>query len=537
MKKDLGIKIVFILILLVSIILLISGLTASDEAPPSDEVIETELQLSTYSLTMNVGEEQNITATVLPENATYKNVTWNSINPGIATVDNGNVKAISPGNTIITVKTSKVGITKNINVKVNGETNPTNKIEVSKINISNPNIELYVGDTSSINYSIEPENATNKKISFNTSDKNIAGFNNEGKIVGVRSGTATISLKSSNGVEATINVTVKEKPIDVTKVKISKSSITIDKGTDTTIDAHVIPTNATNKDITWSSSNEKIATVNNGKITGIDVGEATIKATSSNGKEATCKVTVKEPYDKPIVDNYPQYQTIASYSSDTLKYRGLVVDGHDFVLVWVKDPYKQFIAAHPNYGKKHGAQTILSECGNKGFVATNGSFFNMSNGETVGSIAISKGKTLHYNANGGRAVILTMSKEGKLNTYYGETTEVIWNKIKADGATNTFAIMTEATLRWGEKASPGSNDSTNRTLVGQIDKNNFIVYSGGGISTDQVSYIAQTKFGAQFLANLDGGGSRKLYFGANGSFTKRFDGGRLIPDMMCFVEQ
>lgn len=536
MKKDLGIKIIFIIILLVSIFLLISGFITNEEVPPTDEIIETDLQLSTYSITMNVGDEENVTAIVLPENATNKNVTWNSANQGVATVNEGNIKAISPGNTIISVKTGKVGITKNINVKVNGGNTPVNKNEVTKIIVSNPNIELFVGDTSPINYAIEPENATNKKISFNTGDRNVAGFNSEGKIVGVKAGNTTITLKSSNGIEATINVTVKDKPIDVTKVKISKTSVSIDKGTDTTIEAHVIPTNSSDKSITWSSSNDKIATVNNGKITGIEVGEATITAKSNNGKEATCKVTVKEPYDKPIVDNYPQYQTIASYSSDTLKYRGLVVDGHDFVLVWVKDPYKQFIAAHPQYGRKHGAQTILNECGSKGFVATNGSFFNMSSGETVGSIAISKGKTLHYNASGGRAVILTMSKEGKLNTYYGASTEEIWNKIKADGATNTFAIMTEATLRWGEKASPGSSDSTNRTLVGQIDKNNFIIYSGGGISTSQVSYIAQTKFGAQFMANLDGGGSRKLYFGKNGSPIKRFDGGRLIPDMMCFVE-
>ena len=534
MKKDIGIKILFIVILIGSLYFIISGLTTGEGG--SNEIIETDLQLSSYNVTINVGEENTISATVLPDNATNKDVSWNSVNPNIAIVSNGTIKGISAGNTIVTARTSKANITKNINVKVVGENEPINKIEISKINVDKDKIELYVGDTAKINYSVEPENATNKKISFSTADKNVAGFNNEGSVVGVKAGTTTISLKSNNGIEAKIEITVKDREIEVTKVKISKSKVSIDKGSNTTISASVIPTNATNKEITWSSSNTKIATVDNGKINGVGVGEATITAKSANGKEATCKVTVNEPYDKPIVDNYPQYQTIESYSSDTLKYRGLVVDGHDFVLVWVKDPYKQFIAAHPQYGKKHGAQTILSECGNKGFVATNGSFFNMSNGDTVGSIAISKGKTLHYNASGGRAVILTMSKEGKLNTYYGESTEIIWNKIKADGATNTFALMTEATLRWGEKASPGSSDSTNRTLVGQIDKNNFIIYSGGGISTSQVSYIAQTKFGAQFMANLDGGGSRKLYFGKNGSPIKRFDGGRLIPDMMCFVE-
>ena len=536
MKKDLGIKIVFVLILVISLYMLISGFSSGED---TDEVIEKDLQLSTYSLTLSIGNEQSVTATVIPDNATYKEIIWSSSNNSIASVNNGTIKGVSVGNTIITARTSKANITKMINVKVTGNINPSpsNNALVEKINVSTNNIELFVGDSQGITYSIEPSNATNKKISFSIEDKNIAGFDKDGKIVAVSKGTTNVILKSTNNIEAKIVVTVKEKDIDVTKVKISKTKVTIDKGSNTTITASVLPTNATDKSITWESSNTNIATVKDGTITGVGVGEATIKVKSKNGKEATCKVIVNEPYDKSIVDNYSQYQTIESYSSDTLKYRGLVVDGHDFVLVWVKDPYKQFIAAHPQYGKKSSARTILSECGNKGFVATNGSFFNMSNGRTVGSIAISKGKTLYYNAKGGSAPILAMSKEGKLNTYYNTSTEVIWNNLKKDGVTNTFAIMTEATLRWGAKATPGGHDSTHRTLVGQIDKNNFIIYSGGGISTSQVAYIAQTKFGAQFLGNLDGGGSRKLYFGKNGNVIKRYDADRAIPDMMCFIEQ
>ena len=212
MKKDIGIKILFVILLIGSLYFLISGFTTGDEVI-NNEVIETDLQLSSYNITLNIGEEQNITATVLPENATNKIVSWNSVNPNIAIVNDGTIKGISAGNTIVTARTSKANITKNINVKVVGENEPINKIEVSKINVDKDKIELYVGDTEKISYSVEPENATNKKISFSTADKNVAGFNNEGSIVGVKAGTTTISLKSSNNVEAKIEVIVKHKEI------------------------------------------------------------------------------------------------------------------------------------------------------------------------------------------------------------------------------------------------------------------------------------------------------------------------------------
>ena len=298
MNKDLGIKIGFILVLLVSVYLIVAGvLTGEDEVETDDIVYETGLKLSTYSLNMNVGDEDTIIATVLPDNATYKDVTWNSANNSIITVYNGNVKAVGVGNTIITVRTSQVNISKVINVKVNGET--PKKVLVDKINVEKSTIELFVGDNVSINYTIEPSNASNKKIGFYTSDKNIAGFDANGHIVGVSKGEATVTLKSNNDKSASIKVIVKEKDIDVSGVKVSKSSLTLKEGSSETITASVTPKNATNQTITWSSSNNDIATVENGKITAIKEGTATIKATSANGKFKEVKVTVKKKEEEP----------------------------------------------------------------------------------------------------------------------------------------------------------------------------------------------------------------------------------------------
>ena len=288
MKNDLLIKIFFVVLLLFSLYLIISGLTTSDGNSNKDNsVLEEDLQLSTYTLDMHMGEKEQVIATVLPTNATYQEVSWLSGNNSIVTVDNGLVTAVGVGKTIIKVTTSKKQITKMINVTVR-----SNDVLVESINIKNPNIELHVGDIGKIEYTIEPSNATNKKVSFAVSDKNIVGFDANGNLVGVSVGTATVTLKSSNDKTATVNVTVKEKEIDVTGITLSSKEVTVSEGSSKTITAKIAPSNASNKTVTWTSSDKSIATVDNGKIKGIKQGSAVIKATTVNGLTAEVKVKV-----------------------------------------------------------------------------------------------------------------------------------------------------------------------------------------------------------------------------------------------------
>ena len=294
MKNDLLIKFFFVVLLLFSLYLIISGLTTGDGSSNKDNaILEEDLQLSTYILDMQIGETQQVIATILPANATYQEVSWLSGNTNIVTVDNGLVTATGVGKTIIKVTSSKKQITKMINVTVKANT-----IEVEKINISNSNIELNVGNTSKIEYTIEPSNATNKKVSFTVSDKNIVGFDANGNIVGVNVGTATVTLKSSNDKTATVTVTVKEKEIEVTGITLSSKEITVPEESSKTVTAKITPSNATNKTVTWTSSDKSIATVENGKITGVKQGSAVIKATASNGVsgEVKVKVTAKSSF-------------------------------------------------------------------------------------------------------------------------------------------------------------------------------------------------------------------------------------------------
>lgn len=92
--------------------------------------------------------------------------------------------------------------------------------------------------------------------------------------------------------------------IDVTKVDrvtLEPNTLTLEKGEKETLTATVAPTNATNKGVTWSSSNNEIATVDNGVVTAVSAGEAIITVTTEDGaKTATCKVTVNAPQTKPV---------------------------------------------------------------------------------------------------------------------------------------------------------------------------------------------------------------------------------------------
>ena len=152
MDKDKGIKIFFVVLLLFSVYLLITGIiTPGEEVFNNDngEVLEEQLQLSTYMLNMKIGETYQVTATILPDNATDKTVTWLSGNPGIVMVDNGNVKAVGSGKTIIKVSSNKTHIVKMINVTVESDL-----VEIEKINVETESVELYVGDKASIKYTL-----------------------------------------------------------------------------------------------------------------------------------------------------------------------------------------------------------------------------------------------------------------------------------------------------------------------------------------------------------------------------------------------
>ena len=166
-------------------------------------------------------------------------------------------------------------------------------IKVESVSLNVTNTELTEGEQTTLTATVNPSNATNKNVTWSSSDNAVATVDN-GKVTAVKAGTATITVTTEDGNKtATCKVTVKAKTYPVESVTLDKTEAELTEGEQTTLTATVNPSNATNKNVTWSSSDNAVATVDNGKVTAVKAGTATITVTTEDGnKTATCKVTV-----------------------------------------------------------------------------------------------------------------------------------------------------------------------------------------------------------------------------------------------------
>ena len=165
-------------------------------------------------------------------------------------------------------------------------------IAVTSITLNRSSLNLEIGDTVSLYETIYPSNATDKSVTWSSSNTSVATVSN-GLVTAISTGTSTITVKTSNNKTATCYVTVNPKNIAVTSVELNKSSATIEVGDTLNLTATIYPSNATDKSVTWSSSNTSVATVSNGLVTAISTGTSTITVKTSNNKTAACCVTVK----------------------------------------------------------------------------------------------------------------------------------------------------------------------------------------------------------------------------------------------------
>ena len=171
-------------------------------------------------------------------------------------------------------------------------------VGVSGVTLNKTALNLVTGASESLVATISPSNATNKDVEWTSSNTNVATVDTTGKVTGVSSGSATITVKTKDGSKvATCNVTVKNSVIPVTGVTLNKTALSLVTGTSESLVATISPSNATNKDVEWTSSNTNVATVDTtGKVIGVSSGSATITVKTKDGsKVATCNVTVKNP--------------------------------------------------------------------------------------------------------------------------------------------------------------------------------------------------------------------------------------------------
>ena len=255
--------------------------------PASDIVIDFEGD----NLTLNVGESQTLKATVTPTDSTDK-LTWSSSNTEIATVDSeGKITAVKAGEATVTV-TTESGKSASLKVTV---LQPVEDIVIdfNGMGISGDELEMHVGDSKEIVANVNPEDASDKSLTFVSADTEVATVNEDGIITAVALGNTTITITAGNGVSATLKVSVIATP--TTSITLNLSEVSLEVNETVQMIATVMPDDATDKTVTWSSVDEAVATVDaDGLVKAVSVGTTTITATTVDGLTAECSVTVTE---------------------------------------------------------------------------------------------------------------------------------------------------------------------------------------------------------------------------------------------------
>lgn len=242
------------------------------------------IELNKTTLELVEDDSETLVATVKPDNATNKTVTWTTSDASIATVENGKVTAIKEGEATITASAGgksascKVVVAKKV-------------IAVESVELNKTTLALVKEESETLVATIKPDNATNKTIAWSSSNSDVATVDASGKVTAVGSGNATITAKVGDK-QATCAVTV---TVPVESITLNNTSLTLKEGESVMLTATVLPKDATEKTVIWTSAANSIATVDNsGKVIGIKEGSTTITATTKDGgKKATCSIIVE----------------------------------------------------------------------------------------------------------------------------------------------------------------------------------------------------------------------------------------------------
>lgn len=237
-------------------------------------------------------------------------------------------------------------------------------VQVASISLSATSLTPIEGDTNKLTATVLPADATTKTVTWSSSAPTFVSVDNAGNWNALKPGTATITATSNNGKIATCAFTVAARTISVTGVSVDTPTINPTEGNTGTIVATVSPSNATNKAVTWSSSDNAIITVDNtGKWTAVKAGTATITVKTTDGnKTATTTATVKAlviNVTGVTVDN----PTISAKVNDTGKITPTVSPANttNKAVTWTSDkPEIVSVDASGNYTAKAEGVAIIT---------------------------------------------------------------------------------------------------------------------------------------------------------------------------------
>ena len=250
----------------------------------------TAISLDKNEISIVVGNSDRIIATIYPSNATDRRVKWVSSDPSIVTVNEyGIIEGIKKGEAEVRVATLDDKISNICTVKVLNN-------EIERIDLLESEIRLKVGESKEIKASIVPSNATLQGLKYLSSDDSIAIVDEKGVVTGKAVGKVEIKITDEEEkIETKCNVTV---VIPVETIALETTTINMNIGDIKSIKSTITPTDATNQNVKWETSNSEIVAVNqNGQVKAQKIGTVKIKVISlDNGLEASCTINVN-PYN------------------------------------------------------------------------------------------------------------------------------------------------------------------------------------------------------------------------------------------------
>lgn len=248
------------------------------------------ITLEQSSIKLSPGGTTTLIATITPENAKDKSLTWVSSDSKIVTVDaNGKVTALKEGVATITVTTNDGGFTATTKVTVSSDV-----IKVTGVTLNKTSLNLEPNESAMLIATVQPNDAANKELIWVSSDPKVVAVDGNGKVTSLKDGTAIITVTTKDG-SYVATCTVNVKTVKVTGIRVSNESVTVKEGKTTNVTATLSPTNATNKNVKWKSEDTSIATVSsNGVITGVKAGTTKVTVTTEDGNYSkTIMVTVE----------------------------------------------------------------------------------------------------------------------------------------------------------------------------------------------------------------------------------------------------
>lgn len=245
----------------------------------------------TLYITKGVGESATISVKeIIPSDAENKKVKWTTSDSSVVSITSQTsskitVKALKNGTA--TVKCSSLDGGKSVTCKV------TVKTHVSSVSLSKTSMTLFTRGKETLKANIAPSDASDKSVTWKTSNQNVATVSKSGVVTAVGKGTATITCTTvDSNKKATCTVKVK-KATDVTGLRLNVTSKTVYKGNNYQLVATVLPTSATFKNVKWKSENSKVATVSStGVVTGVSKGTTNIVCTSADNSSISARVKI-----------------------------------------------------------------------------------------------------------------------------------------------------------------------------------------------------------------------------------------------------